>query len=53
MDKQHKAASQFDVKAYPTTFILNRKGEVTAQLTGFFEWNSDDVKTYLDELASQ
>lgn len=39
--------------AFPTTFIINKKGEVVQKITRSRDWNEEDVHQLLDELITQ
>ena len=40
----------FNSKSIPATFIVNREGQVVYQRNGAFDWNSQKVKKFLDQL---
>lgn len=37
----------------PTTFILNRKGEIVFEKVGAYKWGGDSVAEFLDELIEE
>jgi len=43
----------FQVKSYPTTFIINKKRQVVVHEKGAGNWNHSKVRDLLDDLLSQ
>ena len=37
----------------PTSFVLNRKGEIVFSHTGAYKWDSDSFKAFLEELIAE
>lgn len=48
-----KFSSEIHPKAYPTTYILNRKGEVVLFERGAADWNAPDVHHLLEKLIAE
>lgn len=40
-------------QSIPTTFLINKKGEIVIKKTGAANWNSSKVRSQLDELLKQ
>ncbi len=40
-------------KSIPRTFIINKKGEIVIDESGAVDWNSDNVRSQLDQLLSE
>ncbi len=43
----------FQSKGIPTTFIVNKAGQVVYQKTGAFDWNSKKIRDFLAELLAE
>lgn len=43
LDRQGRVAMRYAVRAYPTTYLLDRDGKVIAVRTGFHEWDSPEM----------
>jgi len=43
----------FEHSSIPTTFIVNRKGEIVFDKVGAYKWNSGSVADFLDELIAE
>lgn len=43
----------FEHTSIPTTFILNRKGEVVFEKVGAYKWDGKSVGAFLDELIAE
>lgn len=39
--------------SFPTTYIINKKGEVVMKETKSKDWNKEDVRKFLDELLAE
>ena len=50
----YKAMSQypdnFDVTSIPRTFLIDKKGNIVIDKTGASNWNSEKVRTIIDQL---
>ncbi len=42
-----------ETRSIPRTFIINRKGEIVVDESGAVDWNSEDVRSQLDQLLSE
>ena len=40
-------------KSIPTTFIVNKRGQIVYNKSGAFDWNSKKVRDFLDTLLSE
>ena len=40
-------------KSIPTTFVLNKKGQIVYYKQGAFDWNNKKVRSFLDSLLSE
>jgi len=45
-----KTPETFDVKSIPRTFLLDRQGNIIIDESGAANWNSESVRTIIDEL---
>jgi len=52
-DERGRSFKSFNLKALPTTIIINKEGSEVARVLGEIEWNSSEVKEYLRELSFQ
>ncbi len=43
----------FPVKSIPTTYLINKEGDILLEKKGAADWNSESFRTRLDELISQ
>lgn len=43
----------FSSKSIPTTFIVNKKGQVVFQRSGAFDWNNNKVRLFLGKLLNE
>jgi thiol-disulfide isomerase/thioredoxin len=43
----------FNHSSIPTTFIVNRKGEIVFEKVGAYKWDGDSVEEFLDTLISE
>ncbi|MEL6916942.1 MAG: TlpA disulfide reductase family protein [Bacteroidota bacterium] len=50
---QAKAPDQLSHKSIPTTYIIDRKGNIVLKEVGTANWNSDMVSNLLDELLKE
>ena len=46
-------SSEIKPKGYPTTIILDKKGEIRTYEVGAANWNSENVQKYLDKLLAE
>ena len=46
-------ASQLSSQSIPTTFIINKQGEIVVRKTGAADWNSGQVHRILDKLIKE
>lgn len=53
LDKSKTVSSKFGVRSIPSTFIINKKGEITGTKIGAHEWDSEGVIEILKELDAQ
>ncbi|SDG46834.1 Thiol-disulfide isomerase or thioredoxin [Limimonas halophila] len=53
LDSDGKLARAFDVRAMPTTFVLDAEGRVIGNVTGPLDWNSDNVQAFLRHYADK
>jgi len=55
--KVYKAKSkypqEFNVRSIPRTFLIDKKGKIVIDKTGASNWNSQKVRTIIDELLSE
>ena len=53
LDSRGKVANMYDVRAYPTSFLIDREGKVVGKAVGAREWASKDsfdlIKYLLDK----
>jgi thiol-disulfide isomerase/thioredoxin len=50
MDTNGRVMMRYGVRAYPTTYLIDREGYVIGARPGFHDWASDDVITHLRSL---
>lgn len=43
----------FNVKSIPTTYLINRSGEIILEKTGAADWNADAFRNQLDAMVGQ
>ncbi len=48
-----KEPPQFTTNSIPTSYLLDKKGNIVISKTGAADWNSKKVRTLLDELIKQ
>lgn len=48
-----KLPSPLNHNSIPTSFVLNRKGEIVFSHTGAYKWDSDSFREFLDELIAE
>jgi len=53
IDSDNFTGSSFGVKAIPTSFIINKQGQLVAQTTGLIDWLSSDNVNFIEELITQ
>lgn len=51
VDNKGTAFKEYKLNALPTTFIIDRRGNVTTKIMGAMDWASDEVKAYLSDLG--
>lgn len=44
---------ELKTKSIPRTFIINKKGEIVVDESGAVDWNSDNVRSQLDQLLKE
>lgn len=47
IDDKGQAFHQYKLQALPTTFVIDRHGQLIAKIMGEIDWNSQDTKDYL------
>lgn len=52
VDEAFKTYAAFSVRALPSTYIIDPKGNIVATVTGVYEWDGEDVKAYLLSLKN-
>ncbi|HIP56061.1 MAG TPA: TlpA family protein disulfide reductase [Arcobacter sp.] len=53
LDPPKDIAKQWKVYAFPTTYIIDKKGAIRYSVAGGFDWNTQSVKDLLKTLASE
>ena len=53
LDPPKAIARQWKVYAYPTSYIIDKKGVIRYSIAGGFDWNTQGVKDLLKKLASE
>ena len=53
VDEEGKAASIYQIRSIPTTFIIDKKGYLRAMLTGSREWDEKDIISIFSKLAEE
>ena len=53
LDEKGEAASIYQIRSIPTTFLLDKNGFIFAALTGSREWNETEVVRILKEMAGK
>ena len=48
-----KSPSEFYFSSIPTTFVLNKKGEIVDYVVGSANWNSSNFREKLDKLLEE
>ena len=43
----------FPVKSIPTTYLINKEGDILLEKKGAANWNSESFRAQLDDLISQ
>ncbi len=51
-DPDNILARRFGIRAIPTTFILDKQGQLVYQHVGFNDWNSASVRDQIRELLA-
>jgi len=52
LDARGKVAEQYQVRALPVTFLVDRRGMVVGTILGIRDWVGPDARAYLGELLS-
>jgi len=53
LDKDGKALQDWKIFAFPTSFILDKKGQIRYAIYGSIDWMSDDVKDKVQTLLNE
>ena len=53
IDEEGKAASIYQIRSIPTTFIVDKAGYIRAQFIGTREWNEKDIISIFNRLAAE
>ena len=53
LDRKAIAASAYGVRGLPTTYLLDREGQIIGQVIGARAWDSEDAKAYFRQLLTQ
>ena len=53
IDSKGKSFRKFELKALPTTIIVDKSGDEVARILGEIDWNSNESKRYLINLAAE
>lgn len=53
LDPLKQLPKQWKVFAYPTSFLLDKKGDIRYSVAGGIEWGTDDVKVIIDKLVAE
>jgi hypothetical protein len=53
LDSDGELARAFNVRAMPTTFVLDAEGRVLGSVRGPLDWNSDNVQAFLRHYAAK
>lgn len=48
-----KYPQEFNVRSIPRTFLIDKKGDIVIDKTGASNWNSEKVRTVIDQLLSE
>jgi thiol-disulfide isomerase/thioredoxin len=51
-DENRVTSKSYGVLALPETFIVGRDGKLLKRVTGFFDWDQDQVKVFFDNVLS-
>ena len=51
--KRTQSPKEFDSSSLPTTYILDKRGNIVVKEVGAANWNSDEVRKLLDTLLSE
>jgi peroxiredoxin len=52
LDEDGQVTSQYGVRAHPTKFLLDNKGNLLGVAKGYGEWDSDEMKALIRLLMS-
>ncbi len=52
-NEKNKTPSEFYTSSIPTTFVLNKKGEIVEYIVGVKDWNSSSFRKKLDDLLAK
>lgn len=50
LDSEGKTFKQWQAKILPTSFIINRKGQIRYLAQGALEWDSDEISSIIEKL---
>ena len=53
VDEEGKAASIYQIRSIPTTFIIDKKGYLRAMITGSIEWDEKEIVSIFNKLAEE
>ena len=53
VDEEGKAASIYQIRSIPTTFIIDKKGYIRAMITGSIEWDEKEIISIFNKLAEE
>ena len=53
LDLRGSAGTMYGVRAIPTTYIINRRGLIVAQLVGSIDWDTPVVITAFESLLDE
>lgn len=51
-DVNKKTAKTYGVLALPETFIIDANGKLLKRITGFFDWDQDQVRVFFNKMLS-
>ncbi len=52
LDRYHRVGNLYDIKAHPTRFIIDRRGNAVAKGTGYQDWFSDEARHLINSLLA-
>jgi peroxiredoxin len=53
LDKDGKVSEEYGAWSIPLSYFINRKGEFVGKVTGYREWNSQEVKAFFRDLLAE